>query len=102
MTITCDCSVDHGEYPEFYKETFPKARKLHKCIECGENILPGQNYNNYKGKWDGEFRIYHTCIPCNSIRKHYCKHGFIFGNLMEQIWDCFGFDYTSNEFEDDN
>ncbi len=96
MTITCDCSCDIGdigEHPEFYTESIVKARKDHKCCECGEIISKGQKYHRVAGKWDGEMLTFKTCIICTRIRDDYCKNGFVFGELGEAFYNCMGFDY---------
>jgi len=88
--MKCDCSIDFGDYPEFYREEYPKARKTYRCCECGENIEPGQKYHKVVGKWDGDFEIYRTCMTCYHIRKDYCPNGFIFGELAEVVYECLG------------
>ena len=93
MSFTCDCSYDGYEEPELYDERFPIAKKKHMCCECGGNIKPGQKYHRATGKWDGDFRSFKTCLPCNSIREHYCPHGYVLGGLAEQISNCLEFDY---------
>lgn len=94
MSISCDCSRDDGEMPDFYHDSFPVARKAHTCCECGENIKPGQKYQKFIGKWYGEVSTYKTCMPCYNIREKYCPYGYIFTGLREAIGDCLGFDYT--------
>lgn len=101
MSISCDCSADGYEGAKFSIETFPVARKEHKCCECRETIKPGQQYQNIKGLWEGRFEIFKTCMPCYRIRKHYCPHGYIFETLQENISDCLGFNYTDADTEDD-
>jgi hypothetical protein len=93
MSFSCDCSNDGGTPPELYNEEYPTARKEHKCCECGGVIKPGQKYHKAKGMWEGEFRTYKTCMPCNNIREHYCSYGFVFTELAEQIMNCLEFDY---------
>lgn len=95
MSITCDCSRDDGELPEFSVEEFHIARKEHKCCECGEIIKPGQKYQKISGLWDGHFSRFKTCMPCYNIRENYCSNGYIFGGLAEEIRECFGFDYRN-------
>lgn len=34
-----------------------KARKPHKCIWCGEQILPGTWYTKQRGVMDGEMQV---------------------------------------------
>ncbi len=41
------------------------ARKPHVCVECGEKILPGEEYIREVGIWDG--------------------HGFVGSNRLEEI-----------------
>jgi hypothetical protein len=93
MSISCDCSIDNYDSAEFVSETFPIARKEYKCCECGEAIEPGQKYQRYMGKWDGEFEAFITCMGCYRIRMQYCRRGWEFGGLAYQIGDCLGFDY---------
>jgi len=42
------------------KESYPKARKMHKCQWCGKLIEPGDIYYRYTMKWDGEMQD--TCM----------------------------------------
>ena len=102
MSISCDCSCDHDYCPEFFAESFPVARKGHKCCECGEEINPGQKYSKETGKWEGEFRTYKTCMPCYRIRERYCPNGYIYGNLAEQLFNCLGFDYRYEVDEEED
>lgn len=93
MSISCDCSVDGYDYPEFYSEEFPTARKTYKCCECHQDIKPGQKYHRAHGKWDGRWETYRTCMPCYNIREHYCPGGYIFTMLRDTIRECLDFDY---------
>lgn len=102
MSISCDCSIDGGyNYPEFWTESFPVARKEHTCCECREKIMPGQKYHRATGKWDGEWATYRTCMACYKIREHYCPHGYGLGDLRVTIMDCLGFDYLRPGEDDD-
>lgn len=101
MSISCDCSRDDGEYPVFFREETPRAKKAYKCYECREKIEPGQKYHKAVGVWDGVFSTYRTCWPCYSIRMDFCPHGYVFGGLMETISECFGFDYRKVPNDDD-
>ena len=93
--ISCDCSVDLASYdaPSCYLTTLRKARKSHKCCECGGEIVRGQRYEYVSGVWDGDPDSHKTCLTCVEIREHYCPDGFIHEGLAEQIYDCLGFDY---------
>ena len=94
MGIECDCSYseDWGEQ-RLYSAVHRKARKEHKCCECGDPIVPGEPYEYVKAMdgnlwWDCK-----TCLPCVRIRWRYCSGGWLHEGLAEQIHECIGFDY---------
>lgn len=62
-----DCSCDY-DAPEFYNKSEPRARKQHRCDECGGVISPGESYEYVSGKWDGWFSQFKTCGRCRDIR----------------------------------
>ena len=66
MTFDCYCDYD---IPEFYNVTTRKARKVHKCKECGGPILPGDKYEYVSGMWDGSVNHFKTCERCRDIRQ---------------------------------
>ena len=92
--MMCDCSIESGDECQFYQVTHPKARKLHRCVECGEIIQSGQKYERMVMIWDGIWDHFNTCLVCAQIRNDYCPHGVEIGGLREQIADCMGFDYA--------
>lgn len=53
--------------PEFFWCRTPKARKEHKCGECGIKILKGEIYQVFTGKWDGNMDTYKSCLPCAQL-----------------------------------
>ncbi|MFA5053175.1 MAG: hypothetical protein WC565_03915 [Parcubacteria group bacterium] len=91
--ISCDCSTDDGERPSICRIEWRKARKPHKCCECGDTIAKGQRYEHVSGLWDGNWDRHDTCATCVAIRERYCPHGWIYGSLAEQIEECLDFDY---------
>lgn len=52
------------ESPSFYNESYPKARKQHRCCECGRAIAKGEKYRRVSGKWEGDLATYSTCRRC--------------------------------------
>jgi hypothetical protein len=87
-----DCGVCLGGEPdcsvEFYEGRTVKARKSHKCYECGELIAMGTRYFKESGKWDGEFGSFETCLICAEIRTAFTCDGVIcFGELWNEITD---------------
>jgi hypothetical protein len=60
----CECDYD-GEAPEFYSEHMvERARKPHKCRECGGTIAIGERYKYAVGKWNGDVDYFCQCIDC--------------------------------------
>ena len=100
-SFACDCSADVDEPAEFARKEFPVALKEHICCECEAKIKPGEKYERATLFFDGSFSQYKTCIPCQSIRDHYCPHGFYYGMLQEQIEECLGFNYLQVPEDDD-
>ena len=50
---------------QLIKETFPVARKAHKCIWCGQSIVPGERYRHEISKYD-EFQDHKWHQECNA------------------------------------
>ena len=86
-----DCGVcigydGDGEYPEFSEIRTPKAKRVHKCTECDRDILPGERYQYYIGKFDGDFCTEKTCSQCAEIRAAFsCEEWPMFGELWNEI-----------------
>ena len=80
-------------YPEFYDQRIVKARKAHKCCELGCAIIPGDQYERFSGKWEGDFHCYSTCLACVEKRKVVSAFGsknwnddcYLFGGLTDAM-----------------
>ena len=57
--------------PSAYRFTQRKARKAHRCCECGGIIQPGEQYTYHSGIWDGDPDSYKICPDCEQLRKEY-------------------------------
>jgi len=97
MSFSCDCSIDPYDYdcPDVFNERMIKARKPHKCCECGAVIQVGDRHELVEGLWDGSWSRYRTCRACKTIRNHYCPNGSIYGGLKGQLWECLEMDYVT-------
>ena len=86
-----DCGVCIGGYDgdvEFCDVTEHKARKEHKCGECGRIITPGERYQKAFGKCEGEIWNQKTCAECAEIRAAFtCHGGETYGILWEDMRD---------------
>lgn len=83
-------SIDYGDMdrPEFRYDTYPRARKEHKCFECETTIKAGESYRRIVGKWCGEFDCFKICDACEDLRRtveHHTKMGVAFGELFHMI-----------------
>ena len=83
-----DCYCDY-DAPEFYHRAERKARKSHRCAECGKAIQPGETYEKASGKWDGSFCQFKTCCRCTALREHIKAHVpcacLSHGNLLDDV-----------------
>ncbi len=69
----------------------PRARKPHRCEECGRTIQPGEIYERYAGTWEGSFFTNIACHQCAELRRavnkvdDYYSEGY-YGGLSDWIW----------------
>jgi len=86
----CGCSCDY--YPQTVWETYPTARKEHKCIECGSVISKGEKYYRHAQVNEDGFFTCKMCMACKTVfdraleGPHRC---ICFGEL----WETVGVDY---------
>ncbi len=82
----CACVyVDVDDPPDFFLSQQVRARKQHKCAECGRSIGRGEEYERVSGKWDGRMDTFTTCLDCVSIRDQFFCDGFCYTNLLEDL-----------------
>ena len=62
-----DCACDY-DVPEFYTRHNVKAKKEHKCEECGCIIKPDNQYERATGMWEGRIVTFKTCKQCLGAR----------------------------------
>jgi len=76
-----------GDGPSVSSEVTRKARKVHKCGECGRDIHPGERYSYTWGKWEGDISVHKCCAHCEVLRAwlgDVCG-GWIFGMVGEDF-----------------
>lgn len=82
----CSCISVYIDNPiELLRDKITTARKIHKCGECGRDIVPGEKYEYHCGKHEGEFEYYKTCIDCLSVRNTFFCEGWFYGMVWEHI-----------------
>ena len=62
-----------GERPTACSEQRRRARKAHRCCECGREIASGDLYEYISGIWDGQPASYKTCVACADVRDLACQ-----------------------------
>ena len=97
LGCSCVCDVDYDP-ASILSAKVVKARKEHRCCECGETIKKGEKYELVKGLWDGSWSTYKTCEMCVRIRNDVCCGSWIYGELRETIWEAFNFDYVTGQW----
>lgn len=81
MGFSCECE----DGPEFSSMKLCKARKVHICCECGEDIPVGTEYERYSGKWEGDVFTYATCERCRDLRDSYTELGYCV--YLGELWE---------------
>lgn len=83
----CSCDLVN---PDVFRSTIRKARKQHKCCECGATIQPSSKYVDIFGVWDGEPGSYKQCLECSEIGDRLTKEndcGYAIGGLFQELID---------------
>lgn len=77
------------EGPTVFTVRHPVARKVHRCWECGHDILPGHRYVRSSGIWDGSPGSHAQHEDCADLLQHiadtHCDGVWVFGELREAI-----------------
>jgi len=67
MSNACSCDFDYVE-TRMYRAARHRAKKAHRCSECGAEIAPGETYERVRAIWDNEPATVRTCCDCLAIR----------------------------------
>lgn len=93
------------ETPEAFNSITRKARKSHKCCECGSEIAKGGQYQYSSGIWNGEPGSYKQCLNCHEIMTRAAifdrsdfGDGVAFGGLREWFFGFMCIDFKGYEF----
>jgi hypothetical protein len=87
------CSIDDAEDWQFGNIEQRRARKPHRCIECGREIAAGELYQYARGYfYDGGWCTYRSCLNCDAARTWLVVQcgGSLFHGLGEELqehWD---------------
>jgi hypothetical protein len=80
------CNVDYDR-PDFYVQDQRRARREHKCGECGRTIAKGEFYVRSSGKWDGLCNSFKHCEHCAVLAAWLEREcgGYMHGGIIEDI-----------------
>jgi len=84
MFDSCIC-VDPGEVSTLLSRRRRKARKPHRCGECGYIIPPGQEYEIDVTVFEGDLESHKTCIPCVRVRDSLFNCGWYYGHIWDDV-----------------
>lgn len=62
------CMIDDCDRLQVISDVDRKAKKVHRCCECGRDIHPGETYKVEVGVTDG-LVVYKTCAHCLIVRE---------------------------------
>jgi len=85
--VCCPLSNDGGDCGvDFFESKIVKAAKPHKCCECGDEIPVGTKHEYAKGRWEGDWSTFRSCLSCVEIRDHFaCGNGWLYECVWEDI-----------------
>lgn len=85
------CMIDDGEQFAFYVKATRRARKPHKCDECGRAIAPGEAYEIFRGLYDGKWDGGKSCAHCLVAQEWLTREcgGFLHHAVADDIEDHF-------------
>ncbi len=89
---SCPC-LNFDESYIVYDTKVRKARKEHKCCECGEIIKSGENYQYASGLYDGNWDHHKTCLFCVAVWRDFFKCGVLHRELQTAFKEYYNFDY---------
>lgn len=81
------CRIDDADPCDFFVETEHKARKTHKCEECGRTINPDEKYIRHFSKSYGDVVYFCVCKHCNIASNWLMRecHGYVSGEVFDEL-----------------
>jgi len=87
--MRCSCEINgccEEEYEEWEEKllTHESPSVIITCGECGKEIQIGEKFEWYRGEYEDETHVHHTCMDCLSLRENF------FGDwTFERLWEDF-------------
>lgn len=81
---------DMSDGPSVSRDTFPRARKEHRCDGCHGTIRRGDRYLRCFGVWEGDASTWKYCAACklliDAIMSQPGNEGFVHGFDCGHSW----------------
>lgn len=86
------CMIEDADPADFSRAVIRRARKEHRCGECGRVIARGESYEYSTGGRSGEVWSNKSCLHCCEAAKWLSRecHGYLYGGVLEDLqlhWD---------------
>lgn len=91
--MNTSCIWSEGEPFDVCSAKTVRARKEHRCCECGDPISVGDLHEHVRGLCDGAWGSWRTCARCLNVRTDYFGN-WTFGLMREDFQAEHGFDYV--------
>lgn len=82
------CMIDGGDDMVTVLHAYGRrARREHKCNECGRAIAPGEQYLVERFVYEGHATTHKTCRHCEAVRAWLADQcgGWVYGSVAEDI-----------------
>lgn len=75
------------ESVDMLNEVDRRARKDHRCFECGRTIAKGETYRYEAWLWEGDFDTAKVCQHCLQVRRWLSAacDGWVYGELAADL-----------------
>ena len=88
MFDSCIC-VEPDEVSTILSSGVRKARREHRCCECGCRIQPGESYQVENTVFEGNLSVHKTCSICFRIRRSLFDCGWYWGQMWSEIHEAY-------------
>ncbi len=95
----CEIYSD-GDTCDVWEERQVRARKRHRCHECGGHIEAGTNYRRIDSLYEGTWAHHRVCEPCWEVWERFSReHGslIVLNTLEEMLVECVDYNEGSAE-----
>lgn len=79
-----DVCLSDGDGADFWTARYVRAKKSHRCKECGKPISIGERYERSAARSEGSFYSHSTCATCAEVRNAFFCGSFTYGD----VWNC--------------